>query len=89
MARALAATFALCVAALGGAPAHGQGGSDKAIKLQVPFATGGGRGAGPGARFARRVRGPIKPTCLALVRKKFRGYSRLPASGRGFNGRGL
>ncbi len=42
LAATLAATLALCVAALGGAPAHAQGSADKAIKLQVPFATGGG-----------------------------------------------
>ena len=42
MLQVLAAALALCVAALGGAPAHGQGSADKAIKLQVPFATGGG-----------------------------------------------
>ena len=42
MLQGFAGPLALCVAALGGAPAHSQSSTDKAIRLQVPFATGGG-----------------------------------------------
>lgn len=72
MARGFAAACALFFTALCGAPAHGQGSTDKAIGLQVPFATGGGTDILASIRAPRALPRDIQVRPQGVLREAMR-----------------